>query len=171
MNIMEEEIINRIAQSKLITLDLEDFYPKGRRVLIDISIWLFEGLFLREKDFRTYLDKEEWEQYKDTYVALTCTSDAIIPGWAYMLVTTKLQPYAKQVVVGDLELLETSLFQKIIENMDVTEFEGKSIIIKGCSKKPIPSNAYLWLTAKMQPVAKSIMYGEACSSVPLFKKK
>lgn len=168
---MPEEIVNRIAQSKLITLDLEDFYPKGRRVLIDISKWLFEGLILREKEYRNYLDITDWEQYKDTYIALTCTSDAIIPGWAYMLVATKLQPHAKRVVIGDMELLETSIFQAVIENMDVSVFEQKSVIIKGCGKKPIPTNAYIWLTAKIQPVAKSMMYGEACSSVPLFKKK
>ncbi len=168
---MEEEIVNRIAQSKLITLDLEDFYPKGERILLDISQWLYEGLILREKEFRTYLEKEEWEQYQDTFIALSCSSDAIIPGWAYMLITTKLQPYAKRVVVGNLEVLETSIFQEIVANMDVTAFDEKSVIIKGCSKKPIPPNAYLWLTAKIQPVAKSIMYGEACSSVPLFKKK
>ncbi len=168
---MEEEIVNRIAQSKLVTLDLEDFYPKGERILLDIGKWLYEGLILREKEFRAYLEKEEWEQYKDSFIALSCSSDAIIPGWAYMLITTKLQPYVKQIVVGDLELLETSIFQEIIANLDATAYEQKSIIIKGCSKKPIPPNAYLWLTAKIQPVAKSIMYGEACSSVPLFKKK
>ncbi len=168
---MEEEIVNRIAQSKLIALDLEDFYPKGERILIDISQWLYEGLILREKEFRTYLEKEEWEQYQDTFIALSCSSDAIIPGWAYMLITTKLQPYAKRIVVGNLEVLETSIFQDIVANMDVKVFDQKSVIIKGCSKKPIPPNAYLWLIAKIQPVAKSIMYGEACSSVPLFKKK
>ncbi len=168
---MEEQIVNRIAQSKLITLDLEDFYPKGERILLDISQWLYEGLILREKEFRTYLEKEEWEQYQDTFIALSCSSGAIIPGWAYMLITTKLQPYAKRVVVGNLEVLETSIFQEIVANMDVTAFDEKSVIIKGCSKKPIPPNAYLWLIAKIQPVAKSIMYGEACSSVPLFKKK
>ena len=168
---MEEEIVNRIAQSKLIALDLEDFYPKGERILIDISQWLYEGLILREKEFRTYLEKEEWEQYQDTFIALSCSSDAIIPGWAYMLITTKLQPYAKRIVVGNLEVLETSIFQDIVANMDVKVFDQKSVIIKGCSKKPIPPNAYLWLTAKIQTVAKSIMYGEACSSVPLFKKK
>jgi hypothetical protein len=168
---MEEEIVNRIAQSKLITLDLEDYYPKGERVLLDISTWLYEGLILREKEFRAYLEQQDWTQYKDTFIALTCSSDAIIPGWAYMLITTKLQPYAKLVVVGDFELLETVIFQEIIATMEVSAFEEKSVIIKGCGTKPIPPNAYLWLTRKIQPVAKSIMYGEACSSVPLFKKK
>lgn len=168
---MEEEIINRIAQSKLVTLDLEDFYPKGERILLDISKWLYEGLILREKEFRAYLENEDWNQYQDSFIALSCSSDAIIPGWAYMLITTKLQPYAKRVVVGNLELLETSIFQEIVSNINVTPFEQKSVIIKGCSKESIPPNAYLWLTAKIQPVVKSIMYGEACSSVPLFKKK
>ena len=109
-------------------------------------------------------------QYQDTFVALTCSTDAIIPGWAYMLIMTKLQPTAKEVVIGDLEQLETSIFQSVFVDIDVSEYEGKPVIIKGCTKKPVPPNAYLWITAKLQTVAKSVMYGEACSSVPLFKK-
>lgn len=165
-----EEIINRVAQSKLITFNLEDHYPAGRRELLDIQVWLFEGIVLREKEFRTFVAEHNWEQYRDTYVALTCSTDAIIPGWAYMLIMTKLQPYAKVAVIGDLVHLETSIYQSIIDRIDVSEFEGKPVIIKGCTKKPIPPNAYLWITAKLQTVAKSVMYGEACSSVPLFKK-
>ncbi|MGB5226676.1 MAG: DUF2480 family protein, partial [Eudoraea sp.] len=103
--------------------------------------------------------------------ALNCSSDAIVPGWAFMLISTKLQPYAKKVVLGSLEDLETTLFQSIIEDLDISDFKDKPVIIKGCSNKPVPPNAYLWATIKLQPVAKSIMYGEACSSVPLFKRK
>lgn len=165
------EIINRVAQSKLITFDLEDYYPKGERVLLDIKDWLYEGLILREKEFRTQLDDYDWGRYRDCYVALDCSTDAIIPGWAYMLIATKLQPHCKKVVIGNLEMLETSLYQSIIENLDVSEFKGKPVIIKGCSNKPVPANAYLWATTKIQAVAKSVMYGEACSSVPLFKAK
>jgi len=165
------EIVNRVAQSKLVTLDLEDYYPEGSRMQVDIKDWLFEGLILKEKEFRNQISEHNWEQYKDAYVAIFCSTEAIIPGWAYMLISTKLQPYAKKVVVGSLEDMETVLFQTIIEEMNVSEFKGKPVIIKGCSNKPVPPNAYLWATLKLQPVAKSIMYGEACSSVPLFKRK
>jgi hypothetical protein len=166
-----EEIVNKVAQSKLITFDLEDYYPTGKRVLIDIVEWLYEGFILREKPFRESLENHDWEQYQDSFVALHCSSDAIIPSWAFMLISTKLQPFAKKVVIGDLEYLEASLYQTIIENLAVSEFTGKSVIIKGCSNKPVPANAYLWSTLKIQSAAKSVMYGEACSSVPLFKRK
>lgn len=165
------EIVNRVAQSKLVTLDLEEFYPKGTRLQIDIKDWLFQGLILKEKEFRNLISEHNWEQYKDAYTAIFCSTEAIIPGWAYMLISTKLQPYAKKVVLGSLEDLETILFQTIIEEMNVSDFKDKPVIIKGCSNKPIPPNAYLWATIKLQPVAKSIMYGEACSSVPLYKRK
>ncbi|XCF06756.1 DUF2480 family protein [Tamlana crocina] len=168
---MADEIINRVANSKLVTVNLEDYYPKGQRVLFDIKDWLFEGFVLREKDFRNQVNEHDWSQYQDSYVALTCTSDAIIPGWAYMLISIQLEPYAKKVVIGNLEQLETSIYQDIIQNLDVSEFEGKPLIIKGCSKKPVPENAYIMLATKLKSVAKSIMYGEACSSVPLYKKK
>ncbi|HUH47949.1 MAG TPA: DUF2480 family protein [Arenibacter sp.] len=165
------EIINRVAQSKLITFDLEDYYPEGERVVLDIKDWLYEGLILREKEFRVRLDEHDWSKYHGCYVALTCSTDAVIPGWAYMLIGTKLRSHCKKMLVGDLEMLETSLYQTIIENLDVSEFAGKPVIIKGCSHKPVPSNAYLWATTKIQTVARSVMYGEACSSVPLFKAK
>ena len=168
---MAEEIINRVTQSKLITFDLEDYYPEGKRIVIDIKDWLFEGLILREKEFRSYVSEHNWQQYQDAYVALTCSSDAIIPGWAYMLIGTKLQPHAKEINIGDLEQLETAMYQKILQDLDVAEFQDKSVIIKGCTNKPVPPNAYQWATTKIQAVAKSIMYGEACSSVPLFKRK
>ncbi len=165
------EIVNRVTQSKLVTLDLEEYYPEGTRLQIDIKEWLFEDLILKEKEFRNQVALHNWEQYIDTYVALNCSSGAIVPGWAFMLISTKLQPYAKKVVLGSLEDLETTVFQSIIENLEVSDFKDKSVIIKGCSNKPIPPNAYLWATIKLQPVVKSIMYGEACSSVPLFKRK
>lgn len=168
---MEKEIVNRVAQSKLVTFDLEDYYSKGERKVLDIKDWLYEGFILREKEFRAHVDAHDWSMYQEAYVALQCSSDAIIPGWAFMLVASKLQPYAKKVVQGNLETLETALYQTILEKLDVTEFADKPIIIKGCSKKPVPENAYLMAVAKIQEVAKSIMYGEACSSVPLFKRK
>ncbi len=168
---MEDEIINRVANSKLVTVNLEDYYPKGPRVLFDIKDWLFEALVLREKDFRNQVAEFNWAQYQDSYVALTCSTDAIIPGWAFMLISIQLQPYAKRVIIGDLEALETVIYQDIITNLDVSEFKDMPIIIKGCSKKPVPQNAYIMLANKLKPVAKSIMYGEACSSVPLYKSK
>ncbi len=168
---MPDEIINRVANSKLVTIDLEDFYPKGKRILFDIKDWLFEGFVLREKDFRTLVAEYDWSQFQDNYVALTCSTDAIIPGWAYMLLSIQLEPFAKKIVIGTLDNLETSIYQDIINTIEVSEFKDKPIIIKGCSNKPVPQNAYIMLANKLRPVAKSIMYGEACSSVPLFKKK
>ena len=168
---MPDKIINRVANSKLITLNLEDYYPEGNRVLFDIKDWLFEGFVLREKDFRTQVSAFNWAQYQDTYVALTCSTDAIIPGWAFMLLSIHLQPFAKKTIIGNLENLETAIYQDIINALDVSDFKDKPIIIKGCSKKPVPQNAYIMLANKLQPLAKSMMYGEACSSVPLYKKK
>lgn len=168
---MPDEIINRVANSKLVTIDLEDFYPEGKRVLFDIKNWLFEGFVLREKDFRTLVAEYDWSQFQDNYVALTCSTDAIIPGWAYMLLSIQLEPFAKKIVIGSLDNLETSIYQDIINTIEVSEFKDKPIIIKGCSNKPVPQNAFIMLANKLRPVAKSIMYGEACSSVPLFKKK
>ena len=168
---MEKEIVNRVAQSKLKTFDLEEYYPAGERVLFDIKDWLFQGFILREKEFRDEVKNHDWSQYKDKYLALTCTTDAIIPVWAYMLITTALQPYAKKIVLGDKNQLETIIYQDIISKIDVEEYAGFPVIIKGCSKKPVPDNAYLQIIQKLQLVAKSIMFGEACSSVPLFKQK
>ncbi|WP_346882422.1 DUF2480 family protein [uncultured Algibacter sp.] len=168
---MPDQIINRVANSKLITINLEDYYPKGNRVLFDIKDWLFEGFVLREKDFRQQVAAFNWSQYKDSYIALTCSSDAIIPGWAYMLLSIHLEPFAKKIIIGNLETLETIIYQDIINKLDVTAFNNSPVIIKGCSKKPVPQNAYIMLATKLKPIAKSIMYGEACSSVPLYKNK
>jgi len=141
------------------------------KIGFDISNWLFEGLLLREKEFRSYVEAHDWSQYRNHFIALTCSTDAIIPGWAFMLVTTAITPYAKRVVVGDLEQLETLLYEIKIASIKVEKYTNKPIIIKGCSHKPVPKNAYISLIQKLQPIAKSIMYGEACSSVPLFKRK
>ena len=168
---MEGEIVNRVANSKLVTFDLEALYPAGDRILLDIKDWLYEGLILREKEFRDFVSNHHWEQYQDAYVAVTCSTDAIVPGWAYMLVASHLNPFAKRVVKGNLEVLETSIYQAIIDKLDVAEFTEKPVIIKGCSNKPVPENAYLMAVAKIQTVAKGVMYGEACSSVPIYKKK
>lgn len=168
---MSGEIKNRVAESILITIDLEDFYPEGKRLTIDISQFLFEGILLKEKEFRASVKNHIWEPYQNSYVALTNTTDALVPAWAFMLLTTYLSPITKGVSIGSLVQLEISIFSKIIEALDVSEFTDKPIIIKGCSNKPIPENSYIQLMQKLQPVAKSILYGEACSSVPLYKRK
>lgn len=168
---MGDEIVNRVSKSNLVTIELEDFYPDGKRLVFDISKWLFQGLILKEKDFRENVEQHNWEQYSNNYIALSCSTDAIIPSWAYLLITTKLSPYAKKIVVGNLELLETVIFQEIISNLELESFKGKPVIIKGCSNKPIPETASVHLIEKLLPIAKTIMFGEACSTVPLYKRK
>ena len=167
---MAEEIINRVANSKLITFDLGDLYRPGNRQLVDISQWLDQGFILRESEFRKSIKAHDWSQYNNAFVALHCSTDAIVPAWAYMLVTTHMQGIAKKVITGDLALLETILYTEIIQGIDVTPYENLPVIVKGCSNKPVPENAYLLLIEKLQPVARSLMFGEACSSVPLYKK-
>lgn len=166
-----EEIINRVANSALITIDLEEFYPDGKRVLFDIKNWLFDEIILKEKDFRGFITDHDWSQYQNQYVALTCSNDAIIPSWAYLLLATELAPYAKKVVVGSLEVLETSIYQDLIEKLSTENYKDKPIIIKGCANKPIPQSAFSFLIHRLQPIVKSIMYGEACSTVPIYKRK
>ena len=167
---MSNEITNRVANSQLVTVDLEDFYPEGERVLFDIKKWLFEGLILKEKDFRASVKNNNWQAYQNKFVALNCSAEAIIPSWAYLLITVALSPFAKKIVVGDLELLESSIYQDIIQNLPVEIYKDKPVIIKGCSDKFIPQTAYTQLITKLRPIARSIMYGEACSNVPLYKK-
>lgn len=164
-------IVNRVANSSLLTLNLEDFYPEGNRVVFDIAPWLEDGLILKEKEFRLTAKNHNWQDYKNTYVAINCSADAIIPSWTYLLLSAYLEPFVKRIVVGDLNLLETVIFADIINNLDIKPYINKPIIIKGCSNKPIPETAFAFLVTKLKPVAKSIMYGEACSTVPIFKKK
>lgn len=168
---MAEEIINRVANSKLKTFDLEEIYPEGKRVFFDIKNWLFQEMILKEKEFRAYVKNHDWSQYKNTFVAVGSSVDVIIPSWAYMLITSEIMPYANKVVIGNLELLETVIYQELLSFIDVKEFENKPVIIKGCADKPIPNAAFSFLIQKLQPVAKSILFGEACSSVPLYKAK
>jgi hypothetical protein len=166
---MQEEITNRVTNSKLKTFDLEEIYPEGKRVLFDIKDWLFEEIILKEKDFRASVKKHNWHQYKNSFVAITCSVDAIIPSWAFMLVASELTPFANKVVIGNLELLETVIYQELFNFIEFKEFTNLPVIIKGCANKPIPNTAYAFLIEKLQPIAKSIMFGEACSTVPLFK--
>lgn len=168
---MAEEIINRVANSKLKVIDLEDYYPKGQRILFDIKDWLLEGLVLKEKDFRAYVAEHDWSQYQDCYVALHCSTDAIIPDWAYMLISIELEAFSKLTIIGSLEELESIIYSKIISDLDLTIYKDLPVIIKGCSHKPVPANALVLLSQQLKSIAKSIMFGEACSSVPLFKRK
>ncbi|MFT5239009.1 MAG: hypothetical protein ACI840_002461 [Ulvibacter sp.] len=167
---MEKEIINRVALSGIITINLEEFYPQGKRVLFDIKEHLFQGLILKEKDFRGFLKNEDWIKYTDAYVALTCSEDAIVPTWAYMLLVAQLAPFAKKVVFGDLEILETVLYNDILNKLNINDYKDARIVIKGCGDLPVPKAAYVEITRLLRPVAKSIMYGEACSMVPLYKQ-
>jgi len=165
-----DNIVNRVDKSPLVTIDLEAFYPDGMRTTIDIAAWLHEGLILREKEFRAYVQAHPWQDYQGHFVALTCSTDAIIPSWAYLLVTTQLTGIANIVIVGTLAELEVIIYQKIIANLPLEAYRDKPVIIKGCAHKPIPISVSVLLVTKLQPVVKSLMFGEACSTVPLFKK-
>jgi len=168
---MTEEIINRVASSPLVTINLEDFYPEGKRLVFDMKEQLFQGLILREKDFREFIKTNDWNQYQDSYVSVICSADAIVPTWAYMLIAQKLSPMTKGFVFGDLEDLETSLYQRALSDFDASEFQDKLVVIKGCFDKPIPTGAYMEITRILAPFVKSLMYGEPCSTVPIFKRK
>ncbi|RZJ35177.1 MAG: DUF2480 family protein [Flavobacterium sp.] len=167
---MEDEIINRVAASKLEVFDLEDYYPAGNRTTIDIAQWLDEGLILREKDFRETLDKHDWQQYAGALVSIYCSTDAILPAWASILVAVKLAPFAKESVFGPPQAMDEFLYRQVLSSLDYSIYDGKAVIIKGCTNKPVPPNAYLLAAKYLSLHARSIMYGEACSAVPLYKK-
>ena len=168
---IQENIINKVAQSGLISFDLGDLHPQGDRVLYDIKDNLFQGLILREKDFREFVKGHNWEQYADKHVAITCTADAIVPTWAYMLLANRIAPYAKSVVFGDLAELETILYERALEDVDIEKYRDQRVVIKGCGEIPVPESAFINLTARLTGVTKSIMYGEPCSTVPIYKRK
>ncbi len=168
---IQENIVNRVAQSGLISLDPAELYPAGERIVYDIKENLFHGLMLREKDFREFIKQHDWTQYQGKHVAITCSSDAIVPTWAYMLLGNKMAPFASTIVFGNLELLETVLFDRAVNKLDVEKYRDERIVIKGCGDIPVPVSAYVDLTAKLTGVAKSIMYGEPCSTVPIYKRK
>ena len=168
---MQDEIINKVAESELIQFDLQDFYVKGARVLFDLKGFLFEELILKEKDFREQVKNHDWQGYENKLVAITCSADAIVPTWAFMLVASHLQPYAQKMVFGDLNRLEEEIFREQLSNVDIQQYANKRITIKGCSAIYVPPSAYIEITVLLRPFAKSIMYGEACSTVPLYKRK
>ncbi len=166
-----ETIINKVAASSLITIDLEELYPKGERIVYDLKDNLWHGMILKEKDFREFLKNHDWQIYQDKFVAITCSVDAIIPTWAYMLLSLHLNLYAKKIVFGNIEYLESRLFDEVLNQLDIEQYTDKKVIIKGCSKVFVPINAYLKITNLLQSKVQSLMFGEACSSVPLYKKK
>ena len=168
---MEKEIVNKVAESGLITINLEDFYPEGERVVFDMKDHLFEELLLKEKDFREFVKTNDWTKYKDKFVAITCSNDAIVASWAYMLVAVAMQPYAKKIVFGNADTMETILFHDAFSKINPEKYRDQRIVIKGCGDKPVPVSAYVELTSLLQPVVKSIMYGEPCSTVPVYKSK
>ncbi|MBC7948138.1 MAG: DUF2480 family protein [Chitinophagaceae bacterium] len=168
---MNDPLINKVAESGLITIDPEKFYPREEVAVFDLKDYLFMGLILKEKDFREALKNLDLESYRNKHVALTCTADAIIPVWAYMLVASVLQPVAKEIVMGDERDLHRALFLKNLSAINIAEFTDKRIVVKGCGETPIGDFVYMELTKLLRPVAKSIMYGEPCSTVPVYKKK
>jgi hypothetical protein len=168
---MEEEIINKISQSALLTLDLEKYYPEEKIALFDLKPYLFMELILKEKDFRTALQNTDWNQYKDQLVGVYCSTDAIIPVWAYMLVASYLQPVARDIVQGNEQMVLRQWLLKKIDALDPLEFKDKRVVVKGCGEKAIGDFAYLEITKRLRPVVKSIMYGEPCSTVPIYKNK
>lgn len=165
-----EAIINKVANSGLVTLDLEEYYHAGERVVYDLKDNLFQGLILREKDFREFLKNHDWSVYQGQNVAIMCSEDAIVPTWAYMLLATKLEPYAHAFVFGDLAALESKLFYEAIEQINPEDYRDARVVIKGCSKLPVPTSAYVEITRRLKPVALSLMFGEPCSTVPLYKR-
>ena len=166
---LEEPIVNKVAASGIITLDLEEIYPQGERMVFDLKPLLWQEIALKEDELRAFAKSHDWSQYKDKFVSVHCSADAIVPTWAFMLVATHLQPYATFVTQGDAEQLERTVFTHFVQSLDIEPYRGGRIVVKGCSKLPVPLNAYVELSAKLLPVVKSLMFGEPCSTVPLYK--
>ncbi|MES2417304.1 MAG: DUF2480 family protein [Bacteroidota bacterium] len=168
---IQENIVNKVANSGLVTFNLETYFHNGERLVYDIKDNLFHGLILKEQDFRAFIKEHNWEQYQGKNVAITCSADAIVPTWAYMLLANKMEPYANEVVFGSLAVLEAVLYAKALAKIDINDFADQRVVIKGCADIDVPISAYVEITALLTPVAKSIMYGEPCSTVPIFKRK
>lgn len=167
---VETNLVNRVANSKLKTINLEDYFPDTEITGIDLKDYLFKGLILKEKEFRETLKETAWETYNGKFVHVFCSTDAIIPMWAYMLISTYLQPQTDTIYFGTLEQALSKYYTIQIDKMDWSIYEGLPVVIKGCSHHPVPPSAYMDLTTKLRPVARSIMFGEPCSTVPIFKK-
>lgn len=168
---MEEQIVNKVAQSGIITINLENFIPEGELSTFDMKDYLFQGLMLREKDFRAFVKEHDWSAYSGRHVAITCSADAIVPTWAYMLVSNRLQPHARTVIFGDLQTLRTFLFHESLKQIDPADYIDARVVIKGCGDKEVGPEAYVEITRLLSPVVKSLMFGEPCSTVPVYKRK
>lgn len=166
-----EEIINKVSNSGIVSIDLETFYTPGERILFDIKPYLFQELILKEKDFREFIKTNNWSVYQDKIVGIVCTADAIVPTWAYMLLTLAFEPFAKRVFFANEQEIENLLFNEQLKTIHPSDYKDARIVIKGCGDKAIPTNAFVELTTLLKPFAKSIMYGEPCSTVPLYKAK
>ena len=168
---MSEEIINKVAQSGLLTLDLETYYPREEIVVLDLKPLLFMEMILKEKEFRAALQAIDWQAYQDRILAITCTADAIIPSWAYMLIAAHAQPYAKAIVLGDRQTALREVFLNNLRAIDLGAFTDQRVVVKGCGDLSVDGFAYLEIAGRLRPVVKSMMYGEACSNVPVYKRK
>jgi hypothetical protein len=168
---IQENIINKVANSGLVTLNLEEYFHAGERIVYDIKDNLFHGLILKEQDFRAFIKEHNWEQYQDKNIAIICSADAIVPTWAYMLLANRMKPFANEVVFGSLETLEAVMYAKALAKVDVSAYADQRVVIKGCADIAVPVAAYVEITTMLTPVVKSIMYGEPCSTVPIYKKK
>jgi hypothetical protein len=168
---IQENFVNKVATSGLMTLNLEEYFHQGERVVYDIKDNLFHGLMLREKDFREFIKTHDWSAYTDKNIAIICSADAIVPTWAYMLLANKMKPFANEVVFGSLETLEATLFVRALAKIDLNSFANERVVIKGCADIEVPVAAYVEITNLLTPVVKSIMYGEPCSTVPIYKRK
>lgn len=167
---MEDILVNKVAQSGILTFNLEDYYHAGERIALDIKDQLFMGLILKEKDYRDWIKTHDWAQYQNKNVAITCSADAIIPTWAYMLIASKLSGIAHHFIFGSLEQLESSLFQQALAKVNLEDFLDKRVVVKGCGDKNVPTSAYVEISRLLLPVVKSLMFGEPCSTVPVYKK-
>ena len=167
----QNEIINRVAASPLVTFDLDAYYVPGERASLDIKDQLFQEAILREKDFRQFIKTHDWQQYRGKFVAVHCSVDAIIPAWAYMLVGVALESVAAKVVFGSLESLEAELFRTTLEQVDWSSFRDQKVVVKGCSKTTVPHAVFLEIALKLKPFVGSLMFGEPCSTVPLYKRR
>jgi hypothetical protein len=167
--IMKDQIVNRVTSSPLKTFDLEVYYHSGEREILDIAPWLFNGMILKEKDFRDFVKEYKWSDYEGKNVAIMCSIDAIIPTWAYMLVAINLEPYTNMLVYGDLSDLENALFMQALGEVDLASFQDAKIVVKGCGNHPVPEFAYVEITRLLRPIVSSMMFGEPCSTVPLYK--
>lgn len=170
MDVSQKPLVNRVASSSLVTINLEQYYPTQKMMSFDLKDYLFKGLILKENDFRESLASHAWDQYQDSVLCVHCSADAIIPVWAQMLVASYAQPIAADVYAGTPDSYIVDHYNRVLSSFDASAYQDKKVVIKGCSNKPVPGSAYLTLTKILRPYVSRMMYGEPCSTVPIFKK-